>query len=99
MTLGLGRASLVRIPTNDQFALRPDLLEDAIASDRDSGRLPIAVVATVGTTSSTAIDPVSAVADVAARQQVWLHVDAAYAGAVAICPELRAPFTGWDRAD
>jgi aromatic-L-amino-acid decarboxylase len=99
MTLGLGRASLVRIPTNDRFELRPDALGSAIAADRVAGMRPIAVVATVGTTSSTSVDPVAAVADIAASEGIWLHVDAAYAGAVAIDPERRAPFAGWDRAD
>jgi aromatic-L-amino-acid decarboxylase len=99
MTLGLGRASLVRIPTNDRFQLEPETLTAAIATDRAAGRLPIAVVATIGTTSSTSVDPVEAIADIAARENLWLHVDAAYAGSVAICPELRRPFAGWDRAD
>ncbi|HUQ79428.1 MAG TPA: pyridoxal-dependent decarboxylase [Patescibacteria group bacterium] len=99
MTLGFGRASLVKIATDDAFALRPDLLEVAIAADRAAGHRPIGVVATVGTTSSTAIDPVGAVADVAEREGLWLHVDAAYAGAVAIDPGLRGPFEGWERAD
>jgi aromatic-L-amino-acid/L-tryptophan decarboxylase len=99
MTLGLGRASLVRIPTNERFELRADALETAISADRAAGRLPIAIVATVGTTSSTSVDPVARLAEIAAREGLWLHVDAAYAGAVAICPELRAPFAGWERAD
>jgi aromatic-L-amino-acid decarboxylase len=99
MTLGLGRASLVRIPTNDRFELRTDALEAAIAADRAADRQPIAIVATVGTTSSTSVDPVASVADIAAREGLWLHVDAAYAGAVAIDPGLRAPFAGWERAD
>src|SRR4051794_4564727 len=99
MTLGLGRASLVRIPTDADFSLRPDALAAAIEEDRAAGRLPIAVVATIGTTSSTSVDPVAAIADVAARERLWLHVDAAYAGAVAIAPELRHPFAGWERAD
>jgi aromatic-L-amino-acid decarboxylase len=99
MTLGLGRASLIRIPTNDQFELLPEALGAAIAADRAAGRLPIAIVATVGTTSSTSVDPVSVVADIAAREGVWLHVDAAYAGAVALDPGLRVPFAGWERAD
>jgi aromatic-L-amino-acid decarboxylase len=99
MTLGLGRASLVRIATNERFEMLPDALEAAIAADRAARRRPIAVVATVGTTSSTSVDPVSAVADIAEREGVWLHVDAAYAGAVALDPALRAPFAGWDRAD
>ena len=99
MTLGIGRASLNRIATNERFELRPDALEAAIAADRAAGRRPIAIVATVGTTSSTSVDPVAAIADIAAREDLWLHVDAAYAGVVAIDPALRAPFDGWDRAD
>ena len=99
MTLGLGRASLVRIPTNDRFELEPAELERAIVDDRAAGRRPIAVVATIGTTSSTSVDPVAAVAEIAEREGLWLHVDAAYAGAVAIDPDLRAPFRGWERAD
>ena len=99
MTLGLGRASLVRIPTNDRFELRTAALEAAIATDRAAGHRPIAIVATIGTTSSTSVDPVAAIAAVAERERLWLHVDAAYAGAVAIDPGLRAPFAGWEQAD
>jgi aromatic-L-amino-acid decarboxylase len=99
MTLGLGRASLVRIATNDRFELEPAELGRAIASDRAAGHHPIAVVATLGTTSSTSVDPVAVVADIAEREGLWLHVDAAYAGAVAIDPDLRGPFHGWERAD
>ncbi len=99
MTLGLGRAAVVRIPTNERFEMRVEALEQAIAADRAAGRKPIAVVATVGTTSSTSVDPVAQVADIAGREGIWLHVDAAYAGAVAIDPELRGPFHRWERAD
>jgi aromatic-L-amino-acid/L-tryptophan decarboxylase len=99
MTLGLGRASLVRIPVNERFELLPNALATAIAGDRASGHLPVAIVATVGTTSSTSVDPVAAVAAIAEAERVWLHVDAAYAGAVAMLPERRAPFEGWERAD
>jgi aromatic-L-amino-acid decarboxylase len=99
MTLGLGRSSIVRVATNDRFEMRIDALEAAIAADRAAGHRPIAIVATAGTTSSTSVDPIAAAADVAAREGLWLHVDAAYAGAVAIDPGLRVPFTGWDRAD
>jgi len=99
MTLGLGRASVVRIPTNERFELRPDALAETIAADRAAGRKPIAIVATIGTTSSTSVDPVADVADIAGREGLWLHVDAAYAGAVAIDPGLRTPFRGWERAD
>jgi aromatic-L-amino-acid/L-tryptophan decarboxylase len=99
MTLGLGRAGLVRIPVDEIYSMRPDELAAAIAADRQAGRLPIAIVATIGTTSSTAVDPVDAIADIAEREGLWLHVDAAYAGAVAIIPGRRGPFAGWERAD
>ena len=99
MTLGLGRASLVRIATNARFEMDAGALAEAIRRDRAAGLRPIAVVATVGTTSSTSVDPVESIADVAGREGLWLHVDAAYAGVVAMLPERRAPFTGWERAD
>jgi aromatic-L-amino-acid decarboxylase len=99
MTLGLGRSGLRRIPTDTGYQMRVDALEAAIAEDLVAGVRPIAVVATVGTTSSTAVDPVRAIADVAERTGLWLHVDAAYAGPVAIIAERRGPFAGWERAD
>ena len=99
MTLGLGRAALVHVPVNDRFEMDVAALRSAIAEDRAAGLLPIAIVATVGTTSSTSVDPVAAIDEVAEAEGLWLHVDAAYAGAVAICPELREPFVGWERAD
>ncbi len=79
-----------KIPTDDAFAMRADQLDLSDAC---------AVVATVGTTSSAAVDPVAVIADRAAAEGVWLHVDAAYAGAAAVCPELRRHFSGWERAD
>ena len=97
--LGLGSDAIKKIPTNDRFELRIDALEEAIAADRAAGIKPIAMVATVGTTSSTSSDPVAEMARIAKREGIWLHVDAAYAGAVAIIPELRAPFAGWEEAD
>jgi aromatic-L-amino-acid decarboxylase len=99
MTLGLGRAGLIRVPTNERFELRLDALEEAIAADRKVGIKPIALVGTIGTTSTTSVDPVAGMADIAAREGLWLHVDAAYAGAVALIPERRDQFAGWDRAD
>ena len=99
MTLGLGRAALVRVPVNERFEMQVDVLEAAIQADRAAGHRPIAIVATVGTTSSTSVDPVAAIADVAEREGLWLHVDSAYAGVVAMLPERRAPFVGWERAD
>ena len=99
MTLGLGRVSLVRSAVNRRFEMDVDALRQAIAEDRAGGYRPIAVVATVGTTSSTSVDPVATIADVAAQEGLWLHVDSAYAGVVAMLPDRRAPFTGWERAD
>ncbi len=77
-------------PVDDSFRLRADVLDLSDAC---------AVVATVGTTSTSSVDPVAAVADAAAREGIWLHVDAAYAGSAAVCPELRHHFDGWERAD
>jgi aromatic-L-amino-acid decarboxylase len=99
MTLGLGRSALVRIPVDDRFELVPSALAEAIAADRAAGLRPIAVIATLGTTSSTSVDPVAAIADIAEREGLWLHVDSAYAGVVAMLPDRRAPFEGWERAD
>jgi aromatic-L-amino-acid/L-tryptophan decarboxylase len=99
MTLGLGRASLVRIPADARFEMLPGALADSIAADRAAGLRPIAIVATIGTTSSTSVDPIGAIAEVAEREGLWLHVDAAYAGPVALLPDRRGPFEGWERAD
>ena len=99
MTLGLGRSSLVRVSTNGRFEMLPGALAEAISADRAAGLRPIAVVATVGTTSSTSVDPVAAIAEITTREGLWLHVDSAYAGVVAMLPDRRAPFVGWERAD
>jgi aromatic-L-amino-acid decarboxylase len=87
MTLGLGRAALRRIPVDDEYRMRVDMLAAAIAEDLEAGRVPVAIVATIGTTSSTSVDPIAAIADLAAREGIWLHVDAAYAGAWASAPD------------
>jgi aromatic-L-amino-acid decarboxylase len=81
---------LRQAPVDAEFRLRPDALDLTDAC---------AVVATVGTTSTSSVDPVAAIADAAERDGVWLHVDAAYAGSAAVCPELRGHFAGWERAD
>jgi aromatic-L-amino-acid/L-tryptophan decarboxylase len=99
MTLGLGQAGLAKIATNDRFEMRVDALEEAIESDRRSGVRPIAIVGTIGTTSTTSIDPIPELARIATREGIWLHVDAAHAGAVAMIPERRHQFDGWELAD
>ncbi len=96
---GFGADNLRLVGTDDEHALRPDLLEAAVAADLAEGRRPCAVVATVGTTATTALDPVAAVADLAAAHGLWLHVDAALAGSAMICPEYRHLWAGVERAD
>jgi aromatic-L-amino-acid/L-tryptophan decarboxylase len=99
MTLGIGRSGLRRVPVDERYELRVEALDEAIAADRAAGRRPIAVVATLGTTGSTSVDPIARIADVAEREGLWLHVDAAYAGAAALDPAIRSAFRGWERAD
>ncbi len=99
IVLGLGHDQVRRVESDAEFRMRPAALAAAIAADRAAGRRPLAVVATVGTTSTTSVDPVPAIADLCAEHGLWLHVDAAYAGVAAICPELRARMPGLARAD
>ncbi|MBA3876546.1 MAG: amino acid decarboxylase [Anaerolinea sp.] len=99
MTLGIGRDNVVRIPTDQAYRMRVEDLDRAITEDTEAGHRPIAIVATLGTTASTSMDPVAGIADLAARDGLWLHVDAAYAGVVTLLPERRAEFAGWERAD
>jgi aromatic-L-amino-acid/L-tryptophan decarboxylase len=97
--LGLGREGLRRIPTDASLRMRPEALRSAIREDRAAGRVPIAVVATIGTTSTASSDPVGTIAELAAEAGTWLHVDAAYAGPAAMVPSLRPVFRGWEEAD
>jgi aromatic-L-amino-acid/L-tryptophan decarboxylase len=96
---GYGMDQLRRIPVAAGFALDPAALERAILSDREAGLTPACVVATVGTTSSTAIDPVPAIAAICRRHGIWLHIDAAFAGVAGIVPELRWVLDGVQLAD
>jgi aromatic-L-amino-acid decarboxylase len=97
--LGLGESNLVRIPTDAEFRLDVGALETAIAADLARGHRPMAVVATVGTTSSASVDPVPGIAALCKTHGVWLHVDAAYGGAMGIVPEGRWAMAGVDQAD
>lgn len=97
--LGLGHRALRRIPADPEYRMRPDRLAAAIAEDRGAGVLPIAVVATVGTTSSTSVDPVPEIAAICAAEHLWLHVDAAYAGVAAMVPGFEWVLRGAERAD
>ena len=96
---GFGAGHLRLIATDDEHALRLDLLERAVEDDLAAGRRPCAVVAAVGTTATTALDPVAGIAALCARHDLWLHVDAALAGTAMICPEYRWMWEGVERAD
>jgi len=97
--LGLGSEAVRRIPADDRFRMRADAFEAAVTEDRAAGIRPLAAVATVGTTSTTSVDPVPAIADVCASHGLWLHVDAAYAGVAAMVPGCENTLAGCDRAD
>jgi aromatic-L-amino-acid/L-tryptophan decarboxylase len=99
VTLGIGREGTRRIPTDDGFRMDPAALAAAVAEDRAAGWLPFCVVATVGTTSTTSVDPVPEIARVCREHGLWLHVDAAYGGAAALAPEFRSVLDGCEHAD
>lgn len=99
LVLGIGQANVRKIEVDADFRQRPDCLAAAIAADRQAGYLPFFACATVGTTSTTSIDPVPEIADICARERVWLHVDGAYGGNAAIVPEMRWVLNGVERAD
>ncbi|HUJ29960.1 MAG TPA: aminotransferase class V-fold PLP-dependent enzyme [Candidatus Acidoferrum sp.] len=96
---GIGRAKLRLIDVDEKFAMRADSLASQIDRDRKAGLIPCFVNATVGTTSSNAMDPVRAIAKICRDQGVWLHVDAAMSGTAALCPEFRWIHDGVDFAD
>jgi len=96
---GYGAAALRSIPVDAHYALRADLLAQAMERDAAAGLVPACVIATIGTTSSTAIDPLPAIAELCRRHGAWLHVDAAWAGSAAIVPELRWILDGVEHAD
>jgi aromatic-L-amino-acid decarboxylase len=96
---GIPAGNVRLVPVDDQFRMRPDALAAAIDEDRRGGREPFLVVAAAGTTNTGAVDPLPAIADVSAAAGLWLHVDGAYGGAFALCPEGRARLAGLSRAD
>jgi len=96
---GFGRANVRTIATDERYAMRPDALATAVQADVERGLTPCAVVATTGTTTSTALDPVAAIAEIAQRHGLWLHVDAAMAGSAMILPECRWMWQGIEGAD
>ncbi len=96
---GFGRENLRLLPTDEAHALRPDALEEALRRDVAAGKRPCAIVATVGTTGTTALDPVARIGELARAHRAWLHVDAALAGTAMACPELRWMWDGVEQTD
>jgi aromatic-L-amino-acid decarboxylase len=99
IVLGLGQNAICKVETDEAFRMNPDALGAHILEDRRASMRPMAVVATVGTTSTSSIDPVPAIADICEAERIWLHVDASYGGAAAILPEYSYVFDGVARAD
>ncbi|HEV2827619.1 MAG TPA: pyridoxal-dependent decarboxylase [Pyrinomonadaceae bacterium] len=99
ITLGLGQRALRKIPTDSEFRMDVNALAAAVEEDKAQGMLPFCVVATVGTTSTSSIDPVPEIVPICEKHMMWLHVDAAYAGSAAVVPELRYILAGCERAD
>jgi aromatic-L-amino-acid decarboxylase len=96
---GLGRASLRKVPVDAAFAMRPDALAASVEADVAAGRKPVCVVATLGTTGASGIDPLRPIGEICRRHGIWLHVDAAWAGAALILPEERGMLDGIEYAD
>ncbi|HZI57810.1 MAG TPA: pyridoxal-dependent decarboxylase, partial [Verrucomicrobiae bacterium] len=98
IAVGVGQKNIRKVPSDAGFRMRPEALAKMVEEDKRAGKRPFCVVATVGTTSSTSIDPVPQIADVAEKHSMWLHVDCAYAGAAAVLPEQRHILAGTERA-
>ena len=96
---GIGRANVRHVEVDERFAMRPDALAAQIERDRKAGLVPFFVCASVGTTSSNAIDPVRAIGEICRAQGIWLHIDAAMSGTAALCPEFRWIHDGVELAD
>jgi aromatic-L-amino-acid decarboxylase len=99
IALGLGEENIVRIASDAEFRMNVDKLRDAIARDLQQGFKPMAIVATVGTTSTASVDPVKQIVDLAREHKIWLHIDAAYGGGLALLPECKWITGGWSEAD
>jgi aromatic-L-amino-acid decarboxylase len=99
IALGLGEQNVIRIPTDNQFRIDVNSLGKIIAEDRQNGLQPMAVVATVGTTSTASVDPVRDIANICREEKIWLHIDAAYGGGFVMVPEYEWIRKGWELAD
>lgn len=99
LALGVGQRFVRKIGLDSAYRMRPDLLREAITADRAAGLRPFCVVATIGTTATTAVDPVLTIADICEAENLWLHVDGAYGGHAGLVPEYRHYLDGCSRAD
>ena len=99
IALGIGEENVRRIPSDAAFRMSIPDLRETIASDRRDGFKPMAVVATVGTTSTASVDPIAEIAAVCGEEKIWLHIDAAYGGGLALLPECEWVIDGWTLAD
>jgi aromatic-L-amino-acid/L-tryptophan decarboxylase len=99
IALGLGEENVRRVASDAEFRMNVHALREAVAADAEAGFRPLAVVATVGTTSTASVDPVAEIATVCTEHQMWLHIDAAYGGGLALLPECAWVTSGWEFAD
>jgi aromatic-L-amino-acid decarboxylase len=99
IALGLGEENVIRIPSDDQFRMDANSLAHSVAEDQQNGLRPMAVIATVGTTSTASVDPVHDIGNLCRKARIWLHIDAAYGGGFAMVPEYEWIRKGWELAD
>jgi aromatic-L-amino-acid/L-tryptophan decarboxylase len=98
IAIGLGQKNVRKVGCDSEFRMKPQELAKLIEADIAAGKKPICVVATIGTTSSTSVDPVNEIADICEKHNLWLHIDSAYAGPCAMLPEMKHFFKGFERA-
>src|SRR5213594_1447350 len=99
IALGIGEENVRRVPSDNEFRMEISTLRRMIAQDRQEAFQPLAVVATVGTTSSASVDPIPEIAKICREEKMWLHIDGAYGGAFAMVPEYKWASKAWDMAD
>ncbi len=99
IALGLGEENVCRVPSDNEFRMETSILRKSVAQDRESGFRPLAVIATVGTTSTASVDPVPEIARLCRQEKIWLHIDGAYGGGFVIMPEYEWIAEGWNEAD